>query len=282
MAIASNHNMEDVTFQGVDGVPIPATVVVPNSRVNGWVVMVHGITENRHEVSGFYGHLAFRLANAGFSSFRFDLRGHGDSGMRFEDLTLANGVSDIVAAVEEVKRNNRNHDIHLLGTSFGGGLSALYASSYHHTLRTLVLLCPNLDYRQNWIEEDDYWVEGRLSNLAVHSLNTEGSLPHGRFRIGREMFHELLHIRPYKQMSAIDCPTLVIHGTADSIVPPNRSIEFARSKANSELLLIKGADHGFAVPGDDEFTDPATVANQDRVFTTVGNWLANHSRGFDK
>ena len=48
-------------------------------------------------------------------------------------------------------------------------------------------------------------------------------------------------------------PTIFIHGTADDVVPPERSVQlyeqFLSAGIDSELFLIEGADHFFRAPG---------------------------------
>jgi uncharacterized protein len=62
------------------------------------VVLVHGGGVTREE-GGFFTRLAAGLGEAGVASPRFDLRGHGESEGRQEELTLAAILNDILASV---------------------------------------------------------------------------------------------------------------------------------------------------------------------------------------
>jgi uncharacterized protein len=62
------------------------------------VVLVHGGGVTREE-GGFFTRLASGLGEAGVASLRFDLRGHGESEGRQEELTLAAILNDILASV---------------------------------------------------------------------------------------------------------------------------------------------------------------------------------------
>jgi acetyl esterase/lipase len=57
-------------------------------------------------------------------------------------------------------------------------------------------------------------------------------------------------VSPILKVSADDPPTLLIHGDADTLVAPNNSeriqAEFKKEKVPCELIVIKGAGHGFA------------------------------------
>jgi alpha-beta hydrolase superfamily lysophospholipase len=66
------------------------------------VVLVHGGGVTREE-GGFFTRLAVGLGEAGVASLRFDLRGHGESEGRQEELTLATILNDIGAALAHVR-----------------------------------------------------------------------------------------------------------------------------------------------------------------------------------
>ena len=269
----SVQNGEEVNFGARDGVPIYGTYVQVPVENRGTVVLVHGLTESRDEAFGFYKKLAMHLYNQGFSSLRFDLRGHGVSSLCYQDITLFNAVSDIEAALRFVQNHADKSLIHLVGTSFGGGLAALTAALNRKALASLVLLCPNLDYLGNWIVSKPFWDGFTLTEDGASELSKHGYLNHGAFKIGRALFHEILHIKPYEWMHLIDAPCLTIHGTEDSIVPSKLSTMYYKCNENSSLLLIEGADHGFALPDDETFSAPGTVANLQQVFLAATDWM---------
>jgi uncharacterized protein len=86
----------------LDGRRLAATLVDPGAAGRA-VVLVHGGGVTREE-GGFFTRLADGLAGARVASLRFDLRGHGRSEGRLEDLTLAAVLNDIRVALSEVKR----------------------------------------------------------------------------------------------------------------------------------------------------------------------------------
>jgi alpha-beta hydrolase superfamily lysophospholipase len=103
-------------FTSPDGLRLAATLVAPNGARQA-VVLVHGGGVTREE-GGFFVRLATGLAEAGIASLRFDLRGHGESEGRQEDLTLAGVLSDIRAAIVCVRSEIGARRVALLGTSF--------------------------------------------------------------------------------------------------------------------------------------------------------------------
>ncbi|WP_245549096.1 alpha/beta hydrolase [Nocardia exalbida] len=62
----------------LDGLHLAGTIVTPEQPAARAVPLVHGGGVTREE-GGFFTRLAAGLADAGFASLRFDLRGHGES-----------------------------------------------------------------------------------------------------------------------------------------------------------------------------------------------------------
>ena len=267
----------NITFRSLDGYRIAGTLAEARSDERGAVVIVHGIAVDRDEFGAFNVKLAQRLAEAGFRSLRFDLRGHGESDGGFEDLTLCGGISDIAAAVAYLETVAHAPSVHLVGASFGGGLSVLYASRYAQALSSLVLLNPNLDYRRSWLADDDYWDDDAVTPEGAAALADPGWVSHGEFRVGRPLLHELVHLIPGDDMKRISTPTLTIHGNADATVPYDVSASQYQVAAASELITIEGADHGFIEPGDEEGRSATSQEMQRRVFTHAVDWCIQHA-----
>ena len=75
-------------------------------------------------------------------------------------------------------------------------------------------------------------------------------------------------------LDAIRAPTLIVHGTKDTLVP----IESSRAAvpqfaASCTLVEIEGSQHGFAVHDDPLYLDPQSRMWQASVIETVAGWL---------
>jgi alpha-beta hydrolase superfamily lysophospholipase len=115
------------TVRTLDGLRLAATLVTPDASPERAVVLVHGGGVTREE-GGFFTPLAAGLGEAGVASLRFDLRGHGESEGRQEELTLATILNDIRAALANVREATGAGQLGLLGASFAGGVCAHYAA----------------------------------------------------------------------------------------------------------------------------------------------------------
>jgi len=262
-------------FRSLDGLRLLGTLIAAPVAADGnAAVLVHGGGVTRDE-GGFFTRLAAGLGQAGIASLRFDLRGHGQSEGRQEDLTLAGIVNDIHAAAAHLRSVTGCGPVNLIGTSFGGGISAYFAARHPEQVRRLVLLNPLVNYKKRFIDDKPYWTDDRLDDDAARDLTTQGFLPHSpTFKLGRPLLNELFHLRPDLVLSDIVAPTLFVHGTRDTFIPVDSSRMYAAQlRAQVELLEIDGAQHGFAVHDDPRYLDPRTVQWQASVIHAVVRWL---------
>lgn len=270
--------MKDITirFSSVDGFYLEGSLRRPEREIKSSVLLVHGITVDREE-DGFYSEFASRLATADIASFRFDLRCHGKSEGKFEELTLTGVLNDIGSAAKELRNQIPiTIPMGIIAASFGGGLSAYWASQHRDSISTLVLLNPVFDYGARMLFSKPYWENDHLTKQGATTLRKKGWLPHGSFRMGRALVNELLYIKPYDIMSRLEIPVLTIHGDKDSMVPFDIAKKYALANSQSQFIPIKGADHGFTKPGDDEFTAPETIEFRSFVFNKVLGWIREH------
>lgn len=270
---ASHVEISETEFSSLDGLRLSGTRVFP--REAGYAaVLVHGGGVTRDE-GGFFTRLALGLAEAGVASLRFDLRAHGKSEGRQEDLTLCGVVNDIRAAVDHLASGTGAAPVNLIGTSFGGGVSAFFASWYPERIRRLVLLNPLLNYKKRFIDDKPYWADDRITQEAGRALADQGFIPHSpSFKLGRALLNEVFHVRAEEALRRVVTPTLIVHGTRDTFIPIESSREYVgQINAEARLLEVEGAQHGFAVHDDLGYLDPQTQRWQAFVIGSVAEWI---------
>jgi uncharacterized protein len=265
----------EIDFQSLDGIYLVGTLVVPSVVSANPAVLVHGGGVTRDE-GGFFARLADGLADAGVPSLRFDIRGHGESGGRQEDLTISGVVNDIRSAVDNVCAETSTQRANVIGASFGGGISAFYASRYPDQVERLVLFNPLLNYKKRFIDDKPYWDDDRISQDAAEELASQGFILHSpTFKLGRALFNEVFYIRPHLSLGEVAAPTLIVHGTGDTFVPVESSrLAVGRFAGEARLVEIEGAQHGFAVHDDPHYQNPQTIEWQEYVIRLVAEWLA--------
>jgi alpha-beta hydrolase superfamily lysophospholipase len=265
-------SQSEITFRSFDGTQLLGTREEPELPPERSVVLVHGGGVTRDE-GGFYVRLAHALADAGITSLRFDLRGHGASGGRQEALTLSAAANDVRAAVDSM-----NPPVTLIGTSFSGGVCALVAAGDVPGLRSLVLFNPLFDYKRRFVEEKPYWSGDRLDPEVAAILDRDGYLEHSpTFKLGRAMLNEVFQLDARHALSHVTVPTLLVHGSRDTFIGIGSSRAAAdQLAADCTLIEVDGAQHGFAVHDDPGYADPQTHRWQALVIRETLAWLTGH------
>lgn len=284
-------------FRSWDGTGLHGTVRAAKSPVAG-ALLVHGLTGDRDE-NGLYVDLAARLAGGGLLSLRFDVRGHGSTGGRYEDVTMSGVVADIGAAYGQLARAlPRGAPAFVVGMSFGGAMSACWAAATAPAakggdapntadplrraapLAGIVLLCPLFDCRKRFLTDKPYWGRTGLSDEAAAWLAYRGWIEHaGGFRIGRAMYNELSIVRPQDRIADVDVPMLTIHGDADTIAPYGTSRDCTATARDSEFATVAGADHGFAHPDDEDGSHQDTRRFRDAALAKAVSWIEARLEG---
>ncbi len=264
----------ETTIRTLDGLHLRGSLVTTEAPTDRAIVLVHGGGVTRDE-GGFFTRLATGLAEAGVAALHYDLRGHGESDGLQQDATLAGHLNDIAVALQHVREATGAARVSLLGTSFGGGLAAYYGGTRPAELDRLVLLNPQLNYKNRYIEQKPYWDGDRLNDEMAAQLAEQGFISHSpTVKHGRAFLNEVFWIRPQDVLDKITAPTLLVHGTKDTFVPVDVS-RAADQQIRSEhrLVEIEGAQHGFAVHDDPEYANPQSQEWQAFVIETVCEWV---------
>ncbi|MBI1758280.1 MAG: alpha/beta fold hydrolase [Actinobacteria bacterium] len=163
----------------------------------------------------------------------------------------------------------------LLGASFGGGICAYYAAKRPTEIDRLVLLNPQLNYKRRTIDNMPFWVDDHLRPEAAATLSEQGFLAISpSLRHGRAIFNEVFWFDLEGALGEIRAPTLLVHGTRDTLVPieSTRAV-LPRLRAEHRLVEIEGAQHGFAVHEDPRYLNPQSQAWQAFVIQAVAEWI---------
>ncbi|MFH8886237.1 alpha/beta hydrolase [Streptomyces californicus] len=263
-----------VTVRTLDGLRLVGTLERPQEGTQHAVLLVHGGGVTREE-GGFFARLATGLAQAGIASLRCDLRAHGESEGRQEELTLSMILNDIGVMLGYLRQEVGAREVTLLGASFGGGICAYYAADRPEEVARLVLFNPQLDYKLRTIDSREYWNGGIISDEAAVDLNEHGAIQFTpTLRHGRPMLNEVFWLKPHEALGEVQAPTLVVHGTADTLVPFASSRDaVSRFTAPVSLVPVEGAQHGFAAHDDPQYLQPRSQEYQAFVIQTVVDWL---------
>jgi uncharacterized protein len=120
----------------------------------------------------------------------------------------------------------------LIGSSLGGYLAALYAST-HTEIQRLVLLAPAFDFYHLWLwglgpEALACW--GQSRTRQVFHYGAAADMP-----LDVEFLRDAARFPPFPHFVQ---PTLLFHGSRDSVVPLPHSLLFAAAHPNVRLFRL--------------------------------------------
>jgi fermentation-respiration switch protein FrsA (DUF1100 family) len=216
-------NFEEVNFTSRDGTKLTGWFVPATKKAIGTIIHFHGNAQN------MTAHFSFIdwLPSEGFNIFTFDYRGYG----RSEGKPNRQGVfNDCIAAIEYVqKRPDIDPDaLLILGQSLGGanalavlgerkfkGVKAVAADSAFCSYRRIV--------RDKIGEMPLLWIiKWPLSFLVINNSHSPEAV--------------VQNISPI--------PLLLVHGTADRIIPYQHGLDLLKKAgAPKQLWTVEGGDH---------------------------------------
>lgn len=266
------------TFTAADGLELYYQAWLPSSRARAVLVNLHGLGDH----SGLYPSIAGHFPGRGFAVYAYDMRGNGRSpGQRayvdkWEDLR-----GDLHAFLSRVRAREPDIPVFLLGHSLGGLVVLDYALHYPDGLTGVIAAAPPLGklgvppvlmalgriMSRIWPRfslEVGMDLSGLARDPAVIETVLADPLFHrrGTARLSTEVTAAISRVQTHARDLMV--PLLVLHGSADRMVPPDGSREFCRKAAdhNCELREYSGAYHGL-------FAD----LDQLEVLTDVERWM---------
>lgn len=146
----------------------------------------------------------------------------------FERLT----ISAMVEAVDRLDEEVPGEAWRFIGSSMGGYLAALWTSLHPDRVDRLVLLAPGFDMADRWPD-----VVGR-GNWERWEREGELPLPDASGTPRPLHWGFVLDGRKWPQEPAVSCPTLVIHGVQDVVVPPEVSARWGSHQADVRRVEV--------------------------------------------
>jgi alpha-beta hydrolase superfamily lysophospholipase len=258
------------TFSGSDGLALYYQTWLPTNQPHRAVLVnLHGLGDH----SSLYPSLAEYFPTRGIALYAYDMRGNGRSpGQRAYLRHWEDYRGDLHAFVTQVRAWEGDLPIFLLGHSLGGLVVLEYALHYPDRLAGVIAAAPPLGkvgvppflmalgrvmsrvYPRFSLEvgmdlsglaRDPAVVEAVLADPLFHRMGTA--------RLSTEVIRAIDRVQA--GASSLSVPLLVLHGSADRMVPPDGSREFFSKVKypDREFREYPGAYHGlFADVGHQE------------------------------
>lgn len=212
----------DYTFTPGDG---------DSGATRGKIVVVgHGVTS--HKERPWLIALCDALARAGLASLRFSFAGNGDSEGRYEDATISKEVDDLGSVIDALD----GWTVAYAGHSMGGAVGLLRTAD-DPRIRAFVSLAGMVHVRKFMQRHFGHLVPGRDVLLDK---------PH--CPLTQEFLDDATRVDTLTgKASGVQVPWLLVHGTADELVPFQDSVDVrAAAGGRPELVALDGVDHRFS------------------------------------
>ncbi|WP_456438561.1 alpha/beta hydrolase family protein [Psychroserpens sp.] len=253
-------NEQYINFKSYDGTILEGTFIKAKTEKTA-VLFVHGITSSRNEL-GFHSEYAKFLFENGITTLRFDYRFHGgknEGSTKLKKLSLCGILNDIDAAFNTLKShvNSELKSFFIIGTSFGGGLSAFWVDFTQKTeIKKVILNAPVISYENDVLERNLLIDNNLLSEKTQKQLNKKGFVNSSDIHFGRELINELKYINGINALQNLKEKVVIFHGEADEDVPLTSSQKYKSS--STQLEVIPDVGHGFGVENDEDLDFPET------------------------
>ena len=217
-------------------------ILTNSDKTDKIVIMCHGIRGNKDECGAFIK-LSEELLKIGYSSFRFDFNGHGESDGLDKDMTITKEISDLETTVNMLQEKGYK-EIVLLGGSFGAGIVSLFPFEKYNNVKAIVLWYGCLDY--DYARFGNLFTEENMKQAEKNGYYISKSMNTGEeFKFGLELFKETYQYKPYESLKECNLPILFVHGDKDSALPFKLSETVSKQYSNSIFKLIKNGEHTF-------------------------------------
>lgn len=196
---------------------------------------------------------------------RFDYRGHGESGGRFEDGTVSDWLNDALLILDKIAEK----PVIAVGSSLGGWIALLTALKRPNTIKGLVGIASSPDFTQSIYED-------KLNEQQRRALKNRGYLRQAnKYREDPVIITSKLiedgkrHLLLHRKSLRIDIPVCLIHGKMDTDVPWEKSLALQKriGKKRCELRLVPDGDHRLSRKRDLDVIDRAVRDVTARYFS---------------
>ena len=225
---------EAMELRTPDGLKIVATHFRPAKSTGNWVIIAHGYGCTQE--NSYY--LAANYLAMGYDVVTPDLRSSGASEGKFVTMGLKES-EDIALWAKEIVREAPEARIVLHGVSMGAA-TVMLAGARADLPKNVVAVIEDCGYTSAY-------------DLLAYQIEESFRLPAGiampllNWRCEKQAGFSLKDAAPLKAVAHARVPMLFIHGTKDTLVPPEMANElYTACTSEKKLLMVQDAVHSAA------------------------------------
>jgi alpha-beta hydrolase superfamily lysophospholipase len=183
--------------------------------------------------------MARALCVAGFSVYRADVLGVGDSDGHFEEITFVSELRDVRSVFEHVVEDGAPRRLVAVGHSMGANLALRIAIEFPQ-ISKVVLIAPDLVKRG---QVDQLFTEQQLTELRRVGWTMRKGL-----HINNTFVEELRAVPALTIAGELRRPVVVIQGSEDELYEQTGAEALAQRALCGRFVEIGGAEHNFLYP----------------------------------
>ena len=220
------------------------------------VLLIHGFAGGTYDLE----ELAIYLQIKDYDTFTFTLPGHDKRDKVTKEDWIKSTEDNLKKIIDAGYKN-----IYVVGHSMGGVLAGRLAAK-HKEIKKLVLLAPAFRYITNETGKFDL-MELIKKSPAIVQAYTGPAVLDRILKLHPLCLREFVHLikENQKVLNDITCPTLIIHGVEDSIVPVSSSMNvYNKLRTNVKMLCVC----------DDATHHIFKYKNKDKVLKLINKFLS--------
>ena len=231
---------QDFTILASDGVQLRGWKIRPASPNGDWVLLFHGVSDNR---TGTLGYAEFLLRH-GYSVVMMDSRAHGESGGEIATYGWKERY-DTVAIVNALYSTEHINYLYAFGVSMGAAI-ALQSAAVEPRIEGVIAEDPFADLR-----EVSYDYAGlHMWPLLGKTLFRPATI-FALDALAKAGGFDPDEVSPEKAVAARPFPVLLICGTRDHTIPCRHAERIYKAASGpKELWIVSGAGHASALGRD--------------------------------
>ncbi|MBR4448203.1 alpha/beta fold hydrolase [Methanobrevibacter sp.] len=228
------------------------------------LIFIHGLSD-----SLLYWEFFVNNLKHDYQVLRVDLRGHGESELGNEEITIDTYVNDLNNLLEELDIS----EVNLIGFSLGGAVALDFAIKYSQKVDSIVLMSSfykvdealrstlnqfknslNLGFEEFYdnilpmvlcpeVIDDNKKELELLKDMASQNANIEAYI---------KAVDVCLNFNVEKHVSQINVPTLILAGKYDEISTLDMQKELQKRIGNSKLIVFDNTKHNLLVGKNNE------------------------------
>lgn len=225
------------TVRAPDGVELRGWKIWPPSPNGDWVLLFHGVSDDR---SGVLGHAEFLLRH-GYSVVMMDARAHGKSG----GTTATYGWKeryDTVAITNALYSTEHVRHLFALGVSMGGAI-ALQSAAVEPRIEAVVAESPFAN-----LQEVSYDYAGLDVSPLLGKTLFRPAVMVAMHSVTKESGFDPRDVSPEKAVAERSFAVLLICGTRDRRIPCRHAQRiYTPARGPKQLWIVDGAGHAAAL-----------------------------------